>query len=186
MTMKKERINHYEFVADVRKRLEVGLAKYGSALHISGNMGAGSIFAEIEPTFGLAVKLAVDADLLRDPEGGAVKTTVTCSCSHQTPGFALLMASMMQDAANLALLIEAAYDSKLVFFEAKCIVELTAVGDKKIEVIKLVRAITGLPLKEAKDFVDAAPKNVGEALPRIEAEAFKARLEAQGAIVTLK
>ena len=63
---------------------------------------------------------------------------------------------------------------------------LTGVGDKKIQVIKEVRAITGLGLKEAKDLVEGAPKPVKEGLPKAEAEAIKAKLEATGATVELK
>jgi large subunit ribosomal protein L7/L12 len=65
-------------------------------------------------------------------------------------------------------------------------VELTAAGDKKIEVIKEVRAITGLGLKEAKDLVEAAPKMVKEGASKDEAEKLKKQLEAAGAKVTLK
>jgi len=65
-------------------------------------------------------------------------------------------------------------------------VELTATGDKKIEVIKEVRAITGLGLKEAKDLVEAAPKMVKEGIGKDEAEKLKKQLEAVGAKVTLK
>ncbi len=65
-------------------------------------------------------------------------------------------------------------------------VELTAAGDKKIEVIKEVRAITGLGLKEAKDLVEAAPKMVKEGVAKDEAEKLKKQLEAVGAKVTLK
>ena len=65
-------------------------------------------------------------------------------------------------------------------------VELTSVGDQKIKVIKVVREITGLGLKEAKELVDGAPKMVKEALPKEEAEALKAKLEEVGATVTVK
>ena len=65
-------------------------------------------------------------------------------------------------------------------------VMLTAAGDKKIEVIKEVRAITGLGLKEAKDLVEAAPKAVKEGLNKVDAEAAKKKLEAAGAKVELK
>ncbi len=64
-------------------------------------------------------------------------------------------------------------------------VVLQAAGDKKIAVIKEVRAITGLGLKEAKDLVDSAPKAVKEGCPKDEAEAVKAQLEAAGATVEL-
>jgi len=63
---------------------------------------------------------------------------------------------------------------------------LAAVGEKKIQVIKEVRAITGLGLKEAKDLVDGAPKPVKEGLSKAEAEALKAKLEGAGATVELK
>ncbi len=65
-------------------------------------------------------------------------------------------------------------------------VMLAAAGDKKIEVIKEVRAITGLGLKEAKDLVEAAPKPVKEAVAKDEAEKLKKQLEAVGAKVELK
>ena len=65
-------------------------------------------------------------------------------------------------------------------------VELTAAGDKKIQVIKVVRELTGLGLKEAKDFVESAPKVVKEAVTKDEAEGLKEKLEASGASVTIK
>ncbi len=65
-------------------------------------------------------------------------------------------------------------------------VVLAAVGDKKIEVIKEVRAVTGLGLKEAKDLVEAAPKPVKESMSKEEAEKIKAALEKAGAKVELK
>jgi large subunit ribosomal protein L7/L12 len=64
-------------------------------------------------------------------------------------------------------------------------VVLNGAGDKKIQVIKVVRAVTGLGLKEAKDLVDAAPKPVKEGAARDEAEAIKAQLEEAGASVEL-
>ena len=65
-------------------------------------------------------------------------------------------------------------------------VMLTAAGDKKIEVIKEVRAITGLGLKEAKDLVEGAPKAVKEAVSKDDAKKFKDQLEKAGAKVELK
>ena len=65
-------------------------------------------------------------------------------------------------------------------------VVLTAVGDKKIEVIKEVRGITGLGLKEAKDLVEGAPKPVKEGVSKVDAEKFKKALETAGATVELK
>ena len=63
---------------------------------------------------------------------------------------------------------------------------LSAIGDKKIEVIKEVRAITGLGLKEAKDLVEGAPKPVKEGVSKADAEKLKAQLEGAGAKVDLK
>lgn len=63
---------------------------------------------------------------------------------------------------------------------------LAAAGDKKIEVIKEVRTITGLGLKEAKDLVEGAPKPLKTGVPKAEAEEFKKKLEAAGAKVELK
>lgn len=65
-------------------------------------------------------------------------------------------------------------------------VELTDVGPNKVKVIKVVREATGLGLKEAKDLVDAAPKMVKEGASKEEADDIKAKLEAEGAKVTLK
>jgi large subunit ribosomal protein L7/L12 len=65
-------------------------------------------------------------------------------------------------------------------------VVLTAAGDKKIQVIKVVRELTGLGLKEAKDLVDGAPKPVKEKVSKAEAADFKAKLEEQGATVEIK
>ena len=65
-------------------------------------------------------------------------------------------------------------------------VELTDVGPNKVKVIKVVREVTGLGLKEAKDVVDSAPKAVKTAVSKEEAEDIKAKLEAEGAKVTLK
>lgn len=65
-------------------------------------------------------------------------------------------------------------------------VELTATGGQKINVIKAVREITGLGLKEAKDMVDAAPKVIKEKVAKADAENFKKKLEEVGATVTLK
>ena len=65
-------------------------------------------------------------------------------------------------------------------------VMLLAAGDKKVEVIKVVRAATGLGLKEAKDLVDGAPKPVKEAIAKADAEALKKQLEDAGAKVEIK
>ena len=63
---------------------------------------------------------------------------------------------------------------------------LEGIGDKKIQVIKVVREVTSLGLKEAKDLVDGAPSTVREAISKDEAEQIKAKLEEQGATVALK
>ena len=65
-------------------------------------------------------------------------------------------------------------------------VELTEVGPNKVKVIKVVREVTGLGLKEAKAVVDGAPKAIKEAVSKEEAEDIKAKIEAEGAKVTLK
>jgi large subunit ribosomal protein L7/L12 len=65
-------------------------------------------------------------------------------------------------------------------------VVLKAAGEKKIQVIKVVRAATGLGLKEAKDLVEGAPKVVKEALPKADADKLKKELEDQGGVVELK
>ena len=63
---------------------------------------------------------------------------------------------------------------------------LTSVGDKKIQVIKVVRAITGLGLKEAKAVVDGVPGKIKEAVPKDEAEGIKTQMEEAGATVEIK
>ena len=65
-------------------------------------------------------------------------------------------------------------------------VMLTAIGDNKVNVIKAVRELTGLGLKEAKDLVDGAPKPVKEAIPKADAEAAKKKLEEAGAKAEIK
>ena len=65
-------------------------------------------------------------------------------------------------------------------------VELTEVGGQKVKVIKVVREVTGLGLKEAKEMVDGAPKVVKEGASKAEAEDIKTKLEAEGAKITLK
>ena len=70
--------------------------------------------------------------------------------------------------------------------KSECSLFLAATGDKKINVIKEVRAITGLGLKEAKDLVEAAPKEIKSGVPKKDADEFKKKLEAAGAKVELK
>ena len=84
-------------------------------------------------------------------------------------------------AAPAATGASAAVEEKLEF-----VVFLSSTGDKKINVIKEVRAFTGLGLKEAKDLVEAAPKEIKKGVPKKEAEEIKKKLEAAGAKVELK
>jgi len=65
-------------------------------------------------------------------------------------------------------------------------VHLTGIGDKKIQVIKVVREITGLGLKEAKDLVEAYPKAIKEGIPKEDAEKIKEKIEAQGGAAEIK
>jgi len=93
------------------------------------------------------------------------------------------------EAAELAKLLEAKWGVSAaapVEEQTEFTVILAAIGDKKIEVIKEVRAVTGLGLKEAKDLVEAAPKPVKEGASKEEAEKIKAALEKAGAKVELK
>lgn len=90
-------------------------------------------------------------------------------------------APMMMGAAPAAGAAAEAVDEKSDFD-----IEITAAGDQKINVIKAVREITGLGLKEAKDMVDAAPKVIKEKVAKAEAEELKKKLEDAGASVTLK
>ena len=89
-------------------------------------------------------------------------------------------------AAAVAVAGPAAGPAAVVEEKTEFTVMLTAAGDKKIEVIKEVRALTGLGLKEAKDLVEGAPKPVKEGVPKDEAEKVKAQLEKAGAKVELK
>ena len=98
------------------------------------------------------------------------------------------MADLEQLVENLSGLtvLEAAQLSKRLEEKTEFNVILAAAGDKKIEVIKEVRALTGLGLKEAKDLVEGAPKAVKEGVNKEEAEKVKATLEKVGAKVELK
>ena len=88
-------------------------------------------------------------------------------------------------AAGVAV-VAAAGDAPAAEEKTEFDVELTEVGSEKIKVIKVVREITGLGLKEAKEAVDGAPKVLKEAVSKEDAEAMKAKLEEVGAKVTLK
>ena len=89
-------------------------------------------------------------------------------------------------AASLAVAAPGAAAAAPVEEKTEFDVVLTAVGDKKVEVIKVVRAVTGLGLKEAKDVVDGAPKAVKEGASKADAEALKKQLEDAGAKVEIK
>jgi large subunit ribosomal protein L7/L12 len=89
-------------------------------------------------------------------------------------------------AAAMAVAGPAAGAAAAVEEQTEFTVMLNAAGDKKVEVIKVVRAVTGLGLKEAKDLVDGAPKAVKEGISKADAEALKTQLEAAGAKVEVK
>lgn len=89
-------------------------------------------------------------------------------------------------AAAVAVAAPAAAAAAVVEEKTEFTVMLMAAGEKKVEVIKVVRAATGLGLKEAKDLVDGAPKPVKEAIPKADAEALKKQLEDAGAKVEVK
>ena len=90
------------------------------------------------------------------------------------------------DELSTLTVVEAAELSKQLEEKSEFSLFLAAAGDKKINVIKEVRAITGLGLKEAKDLVEAAPKEIKAGVAKKEAEEFKKKLEAAGAKVELK
>jgi large subunit ribosomal protein L7/L12 len=89
-------------------------------------------------------------------------------------------------AAAVAVAAPAAAAAAAVEEKTEFTVMLLAAGEKKVEVIKVVRAATGLGLKEAKDLVDGAPKAVKEAIAKADAEALKKQLEDAGAKVEVK
>ena len=89
-------------------------------------------------------------------------------------------------AAPVAAAAPAAGDASVVEEKTEFDVELTSIGEKKINVIKAVRELTQLGLKEAKGLVDGAPTVIKEAIPKEEAEGMKSKLEEAGATVTLK
>jgi len=89
-------------------------------------------------------------------------------------------------AASMAVAAPGAGPAAAVEEQTEFNVILMAAGEKKVEVIKVVRAVTGLGLKEAKDLVDGAPKPVKEAISKADAEALKKQLEDAGAKVEVK
>ncbi len=89
-------------------------------------------------------------------------------------------------AASMAVAAPGAGAAAVVEEQTEFTVILNAAGEKKVEVIKVVRAATGLGLKEAKDLVDGAPKPVKEGIPKADAEALKKQLEDAGAKVEVK
>lgn len=88
--------------------------------------------------------------------------------------------------AAAGVVVAAADPAEAVEEKTEFDVELTDVGPNKVKVIKVVRELTGLGLKEAKEAVDSAPKIVKEAVSKEEAESIKAKFEAEGAKVTIK
>ena len=92
----------------------------------------------------------------------------------------------IEPAAGGVVIAAAAAAAAPVEEQTEFTVELTTVGEKKIQVIKVVREITSLGLKEAKDLVDGAPKAVKEGVSKQEAEDLKKRLEEAGAAVEIK
>jgi large subunit ribosomal protein L7/L12 len=88
--------------------------------------------------------------------------------------------------AAAATVAVAAGPAAVVEEQTEFTVMLSSVGDKKVNVIKAVRELTGLGLKEAKDLVEAAPKAVKEAISKADAAAAKAKLEEAGAVVEVK
>ena len=116
---------------------------------------------------GLTLKQAVDL-------AGYLKDTYDI---EPAAGGAVMMAGPMAGGGAAAPVEEAKSTFDVV---------LKAAGDKKIQVIKVVRAATGLGLKEAKDLVEGAPEVVKENLPKEEAEKLKKELEEQGGVVELK
>jgi large subunit ribosomal protein L7/L12 len=89
-------------------------------------------------------------------------------------------------AAPMAMMAAPAAAAAAVEEKTSFDVEVTSAGDSKINVIKVVREITGLGLKEAKDLVDGAPKVVKQGVSKAEADEMKKKLEAAGAVVTVK
>lgn len=89
-------------------------------------------------------------------------------------------------AAPVAIAAAAAPGAAAAEEQTEFTVVLKAAGEKKINVIKVVREITGLGLKEAKDLVEGAPKSVKESIAKTEAEEIKKKLEAEGATVVLE
>ena len=88
--------------------------------------------------------------------------------------------------AAAGVVVAAAGPAEAVEEKTEFDVVLTAAGASKVKVIKIVREVTGLGLKEAKEVVDGAPKTIKEAVSKAEAEELKAKLEAEGATVEIK
>jgi large subunit ribosomal protein L7/L12 len=127
----------------------------------------------------MATKISVD-DLL-DQIGSLTLLEAADLKKKMEDKFGVTAAAPMSFAAAPAAGGAAAVEEKTEFD-----VILTAVGEKKIEVLKVVREVTGLGLKEAKDLVDSAPKPVKEKIKKEEADQMKTKLEAAGAKVEIK
>jgi len=128
------------------------------------------------------VHVRKDLDILRDRRFGLLFAARTASVLGSAFGPVALAFGVLEPPGALCLVARApAVEEKTEFT-----VVLKSGGEKKIQVIKEIRAITSLGLKEAKDLVEGAPGTVKEGVNKQEAEEIKKKLEAQGAVVELK
>jgi large subunit ribosomal protein L7/L12 len=125
--------------------------------------------------------MAVSKEEILNAIGSMSLIDVTDLVKMMEDKFGVSAAAPMAMAAGPAAAAAAPVEEKTEFTVA-----LKAAGEKKVEVIKAVRAITGLGLKEAKDLVESAPANVKEAVSKDDAAKFKKELEAAGATVEIK
>ena len=125
--------------------------------------------------------MAVSKEEILNAIGSMSLIDVTDLVKMMEDKFGVSAAAPMAMAAGPAAAAAAPVEEKTEFTVA-----LKATGEKKVEVIKAVRAITGLGLKEAKDLVESAPANVKEAVSKDDAAKFKKELEAAGATVEIK
>ncbi len=125
--------------------------------------------------------MAVSKDEILDAIGNMSLIDITDLVKMMEEKFGVSAAAPMAAAAGPAAAAAAPAEEQTEFN-----VMLAAIGEKKVEVIKAVRAITGLGLKEAKDLVESAPASVKDGASKEDAEKFKKELEAAGAKVELK
>jgi large subunit ribosomal protein L7/L12 len=126
-------------------------------------------------------KMALSNDEILDAIGGKTLIELSELIESFKTKFNVTIAAVAAGGAGGGAAAPAAVEEQTEFT-----VVLKEAGGKKIQVIKVVREITGLGLKEAKDLVDGAPKNVKENLSKDDAAALKAKLEAEGAVVEVK